>query len=579
MARSGAFLLGLRRCGLETGRAGRALVFRQWQGIRVRAKLLGLNNQVENKTMKTTDKMMERLMAGCLLACYTVSSLNAQIIPPGPGGEGTNSGGGTYSTPPDIPNVQKYIGQYFSVIDTNDAAVNNTNIYNSLLTFADDTGTSPSLQILPYQNNCLLLKASHFDYSGESVRDFCLVVNDKVDVPFFKNVDLAHTFSTNNGWLIQGIVSKSKIADPMYLLVSNISRTYNGFFRIIPYSGPEIQLTGYNQSDVVSNTITLQTTITDLSGVTNQQMSVLVDGLPARYTSGTSNVINIDTRFAPNGNETISVVVGNNNALLYNPSNAVTDNKLFYENTTTLSLDFENDIYMSFPGNESADDVGTNYIEFAINQPEYVRGTIADPATGRIVKCFAGYVPYATTVSFGWDFNEADGVTPYTNDTYVFTFQANPNSPPVFGNSTIKPKTGGGSTSLTITNIIGREGVCAGGYCIMNYEMEDPSTPDGSYINSKQDQWGSTLEFAYESLYYWQFSSLPQYSRVILEQIAAIRRVHISRLLLITAVNCIGRPFCTTCSPTGAIPISIMAPDTPTEPILAPGLCPQGKIT
>lgn len=426
-----------------------------------------------------------------------------------PNGDGPDGPG--LDNPPDISNYLKYQAQSFLVLDTNAIAAIDTNLFNALSSFSNDNGTDPVLQVKPYQGNCLLFKASHFDYSGESDRDFALIVNDKLETPVFNSVDLLNSPTNQNGWLIQGVVSRYKVADPMFLLVSNISRAYNAFFRVIPYSGPVIQISGANDYDTVTGFATLQASITDLSGVTDRQIAVLVDGLPARYSLGASNTISIDTRYAPNGIEPVSVIAGNAGALLFDPSNPSTDNKLFYQNTASVLLDFENSIYLTFAGDESSSDVGTNYIEFTVNQAEYISGQISDPTNGRVVLSYSGYVPSASTIAFPWDFNEADGVTPYTNDTYIFTFSASTQALSNDGGR-FSPRDAGSTTTLTITNGIGKQGVRTGGYCILNYETEDPSTTDGATVNYFDQQWGDNLEFAYESLYSWQFGSLPQYS-------------------------------------------------------------------
>ena len=60
-----------------------------------------------------------------------------------------NDTGGTDSNsnnPPDISNYTKYMGNVFSLIDTNAVASGDTNLYNALLTFRDTTNTSPTLQ-------------------------------------------------------------------------------------------------------------------------------------------------------------------------------------------------------------------------------------------------------------------------------------------------------------------------------------------------------------------------------------------------------------------------------------------------
>lgn len=127
--------------------------------------------------------------------------------PPDFGSGGGGSPADSPSSPPDISNYAKFLAQSFSLIDTNDAAVNDTNLYNACLGFGNDTNTYPVLQIAQYQPGCLVLKASHFDYSSES-RDFCVVVCDKLDTPLFKNMDIyAPTNNVQNGgWLVQGSV-------------------------------------------------------------------------------------------------------------------------------------------------------------------------------------------------------------------------------------------------------------------------------------------------------------------------------------------------------------------------------------
>lgn len=121
--------------------------------------------------------------------------------------------------PPDISNYAKYVAQSFSLIDTN--SVTDTNLYNACAGFSD-TNTTPLLQIAQYEPGCLVIKASHFDYSSES-RNFCVVVCDKLDTPLYKNMDLIVPSNNveNGGWLVQGSVPAWQVADPMYLVVSN----------------------------------------------------------------------------------------------------------------------------------------------------------------------------------------------------------------------------------------------------------------------------------------------------------------------------------------------------------------------
>jgi len=136
-----------------------------------------------------------------------LSSANSSFLP----GIGVKGDGGTVAKRlPDISNYAKFAAQSFSVIDTNDAALNDPGLYQACQAFGDDTGTQPLLQIAQYQPGCLVLKASHFDYSAES-RDFCLVVCDRVDTPLFKQIDLYTPANNvqNGGWLVQGSLPPS----------------------------------------------------------------------------------------------------------------------------------------------------------------------------------------------------------------------------------------------------------------------------------------------------------------------------------------------------------------------------------
>ncbi|HWX22436.1 MAG TPA: hypothetical protein VN578_21250 [Candidatus Binatia bacterium] len=424
----------------------------------------------------------------------TRSQASAASIPlPGGGG---NGGGNPPPPPPDIANYGKFMHQIFSIVDTNHAAANDTNIYNACLSFPDDTNTAPALQIERYGTNAVLIKASHFDYSAETDRDFALLICDKVETPTWKSIDLfGHSSDTQDGWLIQGLVSNWKVTDPMFLMVSNLNPSYSGFFRTIPYGGPQLALTGPAQYDTVSNTIAIQATVSDLSGTTNQQLATTVYGAPARYTVTSNNVINIDTRYAPSGIQQIEVLVANQTALVYDPQNPPSDIKTAYATTQTLPLDFENGTYVLFASDMCSPSVGTNYVIFVIDQGQNVTATIKDPSTGRTVKTLAGYVPYPVQLLIPWDFKETNG-TPYTNDTYTVTFTA-------FA----------AGTTLTVTNQIQRSGVRPAAGNIVTYEDEDPSDPTGRYLDTEAGKYIVSLEIAlYEALYYWDFASGTQYS-------------------------------------------------------------------
>jgi hypothetical protein len=470
-------------CVLRVRHLGRRL--REAHG---RAPLCFLGEKSANKeNMKTIRKVM-----WSVLLLTLTPKLFAQIIPPGgSGGGGTN----TYTPPPDISNYLKYQAQLFLVLDTNAVASTDANLFNALASFSDDSGTNPVLQVMPYQGNCLLFKASHFDYTGESVRDFCLVVGDKLETPLFKSIDLSTPSNNiqNGGWLVQGSVPRLQVTDSMFLMVSNTSRIYNGFFRVIPYGGPDIQLSGYNAYDVVSNTITLQAAITDLSGITNEAFDVTVDGFKARYGVGTNNTINLDTPYNPNGSCTLYAKVGNS-AMIYDPTNPPGDAKLFFSGSTTLPLDFENDTYMAFAGDNSSPDIGTTYSLFVINKAQDVEATIYAPSDGHIVAHYIGYMPQAATIEIPWNFTEADGVTPYTNDTYVVNFIA------------YDP------ANMSVTNSIDRHGVRVAARNILTYEEENPSASAGTYLNSQANTLINSLESAlYENLYSRHQFSFTQY--------------------------------------------------------------------
>jgi hypothetical protein len=76
-----------------------------------------------------------------------------------------------------------------------------------------------------------------------------LLVCDKVETPTWKNIDLLGSFDAQDGWLIQGYIYPTAVTDPMFLLVTNIPPQVNAFFRAIPYSGPQVTLTGANPND------------------------------------------------------------------------------------------------------------------------------------------------------------------------------------------------------------------------------------------------------------------------------------------------------------------------------------------
>lgn len=434
--------------------------------------------------MKTTNPALPRLLV--IWALVLAVNCFAQL-PPFPPDDGGGSGG-TNSTPPLLNtnrNHIKFMGQTFVLLDTNIVAQTDTNLYTALLAFADDANTIPVLQVAPYGADTLLIKASHFDYSAESARDFALLIGDKLETPVWKSIDLSGASDSQDGWLVQGTVPRWLVTDPMFLQVSNIARDCNAFFRVIPYGGPEITISGPQPYDVVSNTIALQLAINDLSGVTNEQLDLNVDGVPVRFSLGSSNTLNLETKYNVNGLNNLYVNAFNDNARVYNPTNPPDNAKLYFAGTSTIPLDFENDTYLAFASDMCPLDVGTNNILFVIDKAQDIEATISDPSDGHVVASYSGNVPYPATVAIPWDFTESDGVTPYSNDTYVVTFTA------------FDP------TTLTITNKIDKGGnLRPPGGCLLTYQWEDPSDPTGAYLNNKADQViGGDLLTLYQDIY------------------------------------------------------------------------------
>jgi hypothetical protein len=404
-----------------------------------------------------------------------------------PNDPGTNGTGGSYS-PPNIRNYAKYSQQVFSLLDTNSlASGTDTNLYNACAAIPVDTNTIPILQIQPYGPNAVIIKASHFDYSAETVRDFTLLVCDKVETPTWKTIDFAGASDAQDGWLVQGTVPRWNVTDAMFMLVTNINLTYPAFFQAIPYSGPQVAINGVpSPYDVVSNTITLNAQILDLSGTTNEQFSVSVDGDTARFGFGTTNsTISLETKYNPAGLHNVYLNVYNG-ASVYDPTNAPDNTKLVFSSSASVPLDFENDNYVLFASDNASPEIGTNYFYYVISKAQNVAGIIFDPSDNHVVLAFTNYVPYAAQVYFGWNFTEADGVTPYTNDTYAVQFIAF--DPDNFIN----------------TNTIERTGVRPGAGCYLSYQQEDPMdiTGEGSYLNTKADLWlNQNLKLLYNSIY------------------------------------------------------------------------------
>jgi hypothetical protein len=418
-----------------------------------------------------------------LRAARTGMNLSSSLGLELPGGD--DPGSPPAPPPPDIANRLKFAGQAFWLIDTNDAASNVTNLYSACMSFPETTNPAPTLQIARYGTNAVIIKANHFDYSAETDRDFTLLICDRMEAPVWKTIDLAGSSDAQDGWLVQGQVSSWKVADPMFMIVSNLNSAYNAFFRAIPYGGPQVQITGANPFDTVSGTQSLHAVIADLSGTTttNQQIAVTVNGLQTRWTLGTGNTIALQTTYVDSGVQEVEVAFGTL-PVIFDPRDPPLDVRLECDTTATLPLDFENPAFLVNASDMCSPDVGTNYILFGVSQPDQIQATIRAPSDGRLLASYSGYVPAPATIAIPWNFTEADGVTPYTNDTYVVHFVADD------------------PTTIVVTNTIDRQGVRAGGGTIITYTEEDPSTPTGTWLNAAAQQWiGNTLTFLYTDIY------------------------------------------------------------------------------
>jgi hypothetical protein len=407
-----------------------------------------------------------------------------QPPPPGGGGSGTN-------TPPrpNIVNPAKYATQFFSLLDTNAVAASNTNLYRCITNFPP-ASTGPTLQVKAFGANCIVVKANHFNYSAET-RDFALLICDNPARAIWKNLSLTSR-DTNDGWLVEGTVAAYKVTDPMWMMISNIS-SWPAVLRAIPYGGPKIQLTGYAPNAVVTNSITLQATASDLSGVTNENYSLTLNGVATRA-SFSGNTITCDTRYNVNGPQTFSLAANNLGAQIYNPANPPLNQRLVFSASGTLALDLENPVYVAWGSDMCSPAVGTNHMLFYVNKAQQIAATISNPTNGTVMASYGGYVPFAANVDIGWNFTMADHVTPYGGDKYVVTFTA------------YDPAT------LTITNTVDRVGVRTGAGTMISYEWEDPSyhTPNGQWLNDQADTWlKGTLLSLYQDIY--KSTSLTQY--------------------------------------------------------------------
>jgi hypothetical protein len=241
-----------------------------------------------------------QFLIGQGLSAHSSMLRSSVTLPPPPGG------GGLGTPPPPPPpdarrTYQKFALQTFTLLDTNIVWAD-ASLSNACRLFPADTHTYPTLQIRRYGQNMVLIKANHFDYSLED-RNFALLVTDQVGAPVWRSVDLLRDSDSQDGWLVQGAVQSDQVTDPMFMLISNIVTDVPAFYRAIAYAGPIVALTGPAQYSVVGGIVQLHATISDLSGTvsSNQQITVTVNGLPARGAITANNTVSIDTRYAPAG--------------------------------------------------------------------------------------------------------------------------------------------------------------------------------------------------------------------------------------------------------------------------------------
>jgi hypothetical protein len=411
------------------------------------------------------------------------TSLTATALTSGPTLPG--SGGGTTNVivpPPNISNYAKYAAQAFDVITTNSST--DPALLSACAAF-HDTSTNPLLQMVEYRPGCLAFKASHFDYSSET-RSLCLVVCDTVNAPLYRNMDLYQPSNNieNGGWLVQGSVDNWEVTDPMFMTVTNISTLYNAFFQVVPYSGPVVTFSGANQYDTVSNSIALQAILTDLSGVTNEDWAVNVDGFDARYTLAAGNVFTFDTKYNVNGMDDIDFTV-ENQARIIETNNLPDNSQVFFTGGGVMTLDFENPQFLQFASNWCPPEAGTNYFYYYLDAAQPFTCKIAS-TNGQVVSTYSGTATGAGTVTVPWNMTQADGVTAYSNTTYVVTFTASTTH-----------------TTWVSTNSLNKGGnIRLPGGCFLTYEWEDPSATLGGILDNEADTViEGTLQYLYTDIY------------------------------------------------------------------------------
>lgn len=412
------------------------------------------------------------------------------------------TGGGDTNPPPPAPppplvrNYAKFGAQVFSMLDTNslanDGDTDDSNLYYACALMTGNTNGTAWLTIAKYGPDAVIIRADNFGPS-DTLADFALLVCDKVNTPTWKAIDFGGASDAQDGWLVQGTVAWWQLSSTMFFLVTNLNTAYSEFFQVIPYSGAQVAITGTNQpGDTVSNVITLTTQILDLSGTTNEVFAVDVDGEDTRY-SLSNDLITLDTKYNENNFHSINLNVQNMaNVWAANADDAPADAKLNYIAQTSMGLYFQNDTYLIDDGSYASTVIGTNYFLVNISEPQNCAAIITDPSNGNVVFAATNYVDTAGTVAVPWNFTEGDGVTPYSNNTYVVNFIA------------FDP------TGLVWTNPIPRNGVRRGTGCYITYETEDPSTQEGNYLDYYAGIYmDQTLQYLYSDIY--DYSGLTEY--------------------------------------------------------------------
>lgn len=408
-----------------------------------------------------------------------------------PGDTNNISTNGYSSNPaPNIRNYAKYGAQIFSWLDTNSVLNewNDTNLYNACAAINGPTNGLPWLTVVPYGPDGVLIRVDNFDYTQTNV-DLALLVCDNIATPTWKAIDFNGASDAQDGWLVQGTVPFAQVTSTMFFQVTNLNLTYNAFFKVMPYAGPQVAITGTNQPyDTVSNVITLTTQVYDLTGTTNEHFLVDVNGdaISTRVTL-TNNTITLDTKYNPDGLNNVDLTAqGFPSVYSHTTStNAPSDMLSLYTSATSIPLDFENVNYLVFQSWLADPAIGTNGIVFYCGEAENITATITDPANSNVVASYGGSIGGPSYVEIDWNFTEADGVTPYTNSVYNVSFTAS--DPDTFNFQ---------------NHIESNDGVRRPAGCFVTYEEESPFTGYGEYVDEEDQLWlDSTLTYLYQDIY------------------------------------------------------------------------------